>query len=134
MGADSDDGTSTIGRDILPTRLGNIALAYALDFILWSSHRSLHDFVIAIGTVLAALAISRVAYRGAVGTATRLGEKVRASIDLHRLELYERFGLKAPASLMSEEVSGRTINELVLRGTPIPDEVRARPSSSSAKC
>ena len=55
---------------------------------------------------LGAFAVSAVAYSAAIGAAVQWGSAVRASIDLHRREVYEKFGL-APADQLRRRASDR---------------------------
>jgi hypothetical protein len=65
--------------------------------------------------------VSYLLYRASVGAAERLGTERRASIDLHRLELYARLGLGEPTSLEEErEQQARAVNQFFLWGVPIP--------------
>jgi hypothetical protein len=69
--------------------------------------------------------VANLVYRFAIGAARRLGTERRASIDLHRLELYKLLGVREP--LTSAEESERiapAVNELLLYGISLPDDVR----------
>lgn len=67
--------------------------------------------------------LSYVLYRASVGAAERVGTERRASIDLHRLELYERLGVRRPESIEEErEYIARAVNRFLLWGEPIPQE------------
>jgi hypothetical protein len=68
-------------------------------------------------------------YRGAVTSAERWGERVRASIDLHRLELYRRLGVREPASAREEREIAAAVNDVLLWGVALPDAHRAQRSS-----
>lgn len=66
------------------------------------------------------------AYRGAVGAAQRWGSVVRSEIDLHRLEVYEKMGVRAPSSFSDErETLGPAVSRCILHGNRLPDELRA---------
>jgi hypothetical protein len=68
--------------------------------------------------------VGYILYRFAIGAAERLGAERRASVDLHRLELYHVLGLKKPLTADEErEKIAPAVNELLLYGRPIPDEV-----------
>jgi hypothetical protein len=71
-------------------------------------------------------------YRASIGAVERLGTERRSSIDLHRLELYERLGIRRPATL-TEERSGQAlaVNRFLLWGEPIPGWLLAKPSGQS---
>jgi hypothetical protein len=60
-------------------------------------------------------------YRMAVGAAARYGDEISASIDLHRFDLYSRFGLREPSSRKAELEFGEAINAVVLEGGTIRD-------------
>jgi len=65
--------------------------------------------------------ISYIAYRFSVGAAERWGTELRASMDLHRLELYETLGVRRPISFTDErENVARAVNRCLLWGEPIP--------------
>jgi len=70
-------------------------------------------------------------YRAAIGPAVRRGACVRASIDLHRLELYEKLGLRAPKSLSDERKLAVGLCQFLLYGRPdLGDDLwRLRPES-----
>lgn len=58
-----------------------------------------------------------------VGAATRWGSAVRAAIDLHRLELYGKLGVRLPVSFADErENIAESVNQALIYGHPIPDE------------
>jgi hypothetical protein len=65
--------------------------------------------------------VSYLLYRASIGAAERLWTERRASVDLHRLELYERLGVRRPPT-PNEERSGhaRAVNRFLLWGEPIP--------------
>lgn len=64
-------------------------------------------------------------YRIAVGAAIRWGSEVRSCMDLHRLELYERMGLRLPATKEEEARIANSINQCLLYGKPLADSTRA---------
>ncbi|HMI98675.1 MAG TPA: hypothetical protein VK488_02470 [Gaiellaceae bacterium] len=68
-------------------------------------------------------------YRQAVAALDRLGRRKRASIDLHRLELYQKLGLRLPRSFAEEHEIARAINRCLLWGWPLPEKF----SSARAK-
>lgn len=68
------------------------------------------------------LVLAYVLYRFAVGAAERLGTEQRASIDLHRRELYARLGIREPITFTEErEHIAPAVNRLFLYREPIPD-------------
>jgi len=83
---------------------------------------ALHRSVLWIGALVAAIALSYALYRLAVGAAIRWGTEVRASVDLHRLELYEKVGLRAPREFAEERTTIAPLaNACLLYGFEIPD-------------
>lgn len=71
-------------------------------------------------------ALSYVLYRLAASAEGRLGDEKRASFDLHRFELYQALGLRAPTSLVDERSTlAPAVNELLQFGGDVPDELWA---------
>lgn len=68
--------------------------------------------------------LSYLLYLGSIGAAERWGERIRASVDLHRLELYEKLGLRLPGSDAEEREIAGALNKLIFWGTPIPQFLR----------
>lgn len=67
--------------------------------------------------------VAYVLYVPMIGAAVRWGTEVRSSMDLHRLELYEKLGVRAPTSFADEAVVAGHVNRLLLYGFPPPDDV-----------
>jgi hypothetical protein len=65
-------------------------------------------------------------YRAAIGSAERLGTERRASIDVHRGELYERLGVVDVNSHNDERNVASAVNQFLLYGRRIPDAYRRR--------
>lgn len=77
-------------------------------------------------------AVGYLLYRGAIGAAVRWGTEVTASVDLHRLELYDRLGFRAPLGLGDErERIARPLNKFLLFGEDLPDDLWQLPSALS---
>jgi hypothetical protein len=57
-------------------------------------------------------------YRASVGPAAIWGDAVRASFDLHRLEMYEKLGIRDPKSFSDERQMAVRINQALLYGRP----------------
>jgi hypothetical protein len=57
-------------------------------------------------------------YRMSIGPAVRRGAVVRASIDVHRLEVYEKLGIRKPSSFSDERELGKAVGQLLLYGRP----------------
>jgi hypothetical protein len=72
------------------------------------------------------LLLSYLLYRGSLGAAERWGDVIRASVDLHRLELYDRLGLRSPQSFAEEREMASAVNNCFFWGTSIPDKFRAQ--------
>jgi hypothetical protein len=78
--------------------------------------------------------VSMAFYRASIGAAVRRGEAVRASIDIHRLELYEKMGLRAPSNFTDERtVVAPALNAALLRGDHIPDALWATPEPAASE-
>jgi hypothetical protein len=68
-------------------------------------------------------ALAYVLYRLAIGPATEWGDAVRSSIDLHRLEFYERLGVRAPMSFSDEQEIALGVNQALLYRLPLSDDL-----------
>lgn len=77
---------------------------------------------VAYPIILAAM-VSYGFYRGAVIAAVGWGTEVRASLDLHRLELYERLGVRLPASFSDERFIAWHVTQMIEFGEPLPDRL-----------
>jgi hypothetical protein len=58
-------------------------------------------------------------YRAAINPATEWGDSIRASIDLHRLEIYEKLGIRSPTSFSDERDLAQRVNQVLLYGRPL---------------
>jgi hypothetical protein len=78
------------------------------------------------------LLVSYFLYIGAISPATDWGLTVRSSIDLHRLDLYEKLGVRAPTSFSDERELAMNVNKALLFGHPLlkDDLWRAREPES----
>jgi hypothetical protein len=63
--------------------------------------------------------IGYIVYRAALPPAVNWGDAVRTSIDLHRLDLYEKLGVRAPSSFSDEREMAKHINKALLYGRPL---------------
>jgi hypothetical protein len=63
--------------------------------------------------------LAYVVYRLAIDPAAQWGDVVRSSIDLHRLELYEKLGVRAPTSFSDERELALRVNQVLLYGEPL---------------
>jgi hypothetical protein len=75
-------------------------------------------------------AIAYLLYLPTRGAAERWGSEVRASVDLHRLELYTRLGLRAPESFSDERKVAKALNQCLLYGIPLPDALHGAAAKS----
>jgi hypothetical protein len=55
------------------------------------------------------------------------GDAVRAVFDVHRLELYDKLGVRRPASPEEEQEIGRAVTRCLLYAEPIAARFRTRP-------
>ena len=68
--------------------------------------------------------------RWAAGAAVRWGSSVRSIIDLHRLELYEKLGVRLPRSFTDErENVAAQVNQALVYGRTISDQYFQAPKS-----
>jgi hypothetical protein len=75
-----------------------------------------------------------VLYRASIEPAIAWGDCVRSSIDLHRVEMYERLGIRAPTSFTDEREMATPINQLLLYGRPhLSDDLWRAAGSEKAK-
>jgi hypothetical protein len=74
--------------------------------------------------LLATAVVCVLAWRASIGAARRWGSPVRAAIDLHRLELYERLGVKTPTTFEEDRRIGLAVSRLLLYAEPLPDNCR----------
>jgi hypothetical protein len=72
------------------------------------------------------LVLAAFMYQCAIGAAERLGEAIRACIDLHRREIYTKLGLRTPTSFSDERTIAWNLNNTLLLGDPLPDELADR--------
>jgi hypothetical protein len=68
-------------------------------------------------------AVAYILYRFAIDPATEWGDVVRSSFDLHRLELYEKLGVRAPTSFSDERELAVCVNQALLYGYPLSDDL-----------
>jgi hypothetical protein len=64
-------------------------------------------------------------YRFSIDAARRQGVEMRASIDLHRLEVYERLGVRRPHSFSDERKLARRLNRFFLYAIELGDDLWA---------
>jgi hypothetical protein len=85
--------------------------------------------VLAAACLAGGIAASFCAYMAAVGAVVRWGVPVRAAIDMHRLELYTKLGLRHPETFMDEARVAKAVNRSALYGEPFTTPVRAKSES-----
>jgi hypothetical protein len=66
-------------------------------------------------------------YRLAIDPATIWGDYVRSGIDLHRLEVYEKLGVRMPTSFSDERQLAVQVNQMLLYGNPLLSDDVWRP-------
>jgi hypothetical protein len=87
----------------------------------------------AIFVFIATLVAAVLFYAQAVNMLERLGRLKRASIDLHRHELYAKLGLERPVDFTDERALNRAVNQALLWGSKLPDyrAAKAEPAERS---
>jgi hypothetical protein len=73
---------------------------------------------------IASLALAWALYNGATRAAADWGDSIRAAFDIHRLDLYEKLGVRVPVSPADELSLGRAVNRCILFAEPIDEEFR----------
>lgn len=66
-------------------------------------------------------------YLPTVGAAARWGSEVRSSFDLHRLDLYEKLGVRRPVSFSDERAVASDVNVLLVYGNHLRDDLWRTP-------
>jgi hypothetical protein len=69
---------------------------------------------------LAPLAVSVLAYSGAVRAATAYGLAIHVAFDLHRFELHKAMRLAVPDSHEAEGKANRALSDFLRQGVPVP--------------
>ncbi|HEX6702398.1 MAG TPA: hypothetical protein VF101_16845 [Gaiellaceae bacterium] len=112
---------STVGSGVVGTLL-------ALDGVIYRFHDPEWSWIHLLPTYFVLpLAAAYLLYGVSVEALLRWNERIRASIDLHRLELYDRLGVRRPASPADEERLALVVNQLLVYGEPkLPTSARAR--------
>jgi hypothetical protein len=89
---------------------------------------SMSAAILRAASVVAATAlVTWLAWRASIGAARRWGAPVRAAFDLHRLELFDRLGVKLPLTTEEDEHIGRAVSRMLLYAEPLPDACRKEP-------
>lgn len=105
-----------------------VGATYFADFVKYRSH-SLYNWLWVAGAI-ALLVTGYLLYRSAVGRAAERAARVRAGVDLHRLELYAKLGLRAPVSSSDEKAMAAAVNLLLLYRRPVPDAYLSTPHAA----
>lgn len=72
------------------------------------------------------------ALRATIRAAQEWGDSIKAAIDVHRLELYRRLGVRQPRDPEDEASTvARAVNRLLLYGEPLAKDLRIEEQSSS---
>lgn len=82
-------------------------------------------------TVVTAIPLYRTSRHLAVTAVYRWGTPTRAAVDLHRLELYDRLGLRRPTTTDDERVLSLAVNSWLRSGEHPPDHLRTAPSEAT---
>jgi hypothetical protein len=82
-------------------------------------------------TVVAAVPVYRTSRLLAVTAAYRWGTPTRAAVDLHRLELYDRLGLRRPTTTDDERALSLAVNRWLGSGENPPNGLRAASSEAT---
>lgn len=70
--------------------------------------------------------VAYVIYRFAIDAGQRWGVEIKASLDLHRLEVYDRLGIRRPLGFADErETIAPALNRFLLYAKPLPDDLWA---------
>ena len=73
-------------------------------------------------------------YRFAIDAGQRWGVEIKASLDLHRLEVYDRLGVRRPTSFTNErDTIAPALNRFFLYGMTLPDELWIAPVPEQAQ-
>lgn len=80
----------------------------------------------AVFIYIALLVAAALFYGQAVNMLERLGRLKRASIDLHRRELYDKLGVNRPVDFSDERSMARAVNKALLWGHQLPDYIAAK--------
>jgi hypothetical protein len=107
----------------------NMSLLLPVGGFALGADRLVHDSTLSILLCLIPFALGALAYHWAIGAAIRWGETVRASIDLHRRELYARLGLRTPKNFTDERQLAKCLSATLLAGDPLGDQFAERPAS-----
>jgi hypothetical protein len=74
--------------------------------------------------------LAYVLYRAAIGSAAGWGDAVRSSIDLHRIEIYEKLGVRRPTSFSDERHLAVKVSQMLLYGEPLLSDDLWRPEKA----
>jgi hypothetical protein len=77
--------------------------------------------VIWVWLYLLPFVVAYVLYKPMIGAGVRWGTEVRASMDVHRLDLYAKLGVRRPTSFTDERNVAQAVNYLLVYGVPVDD-------------
>jgi hypothetical protein len=83
------------------------------------------ELAAALGSLLAGLLLSWLAYCSALDPAEGLATRTCAAIDAHVADLYTKFEIKPGKTRAEQEKAGAALTDFIERGVAIPDELRA---------
>jgi hypothetical protein len=92
---------------------------------LW--HRpggAISTIAVEIAVVASVSVICAFMYRQLINAAIRWGNPVRAAFDVHRLELFDRLGVRRPGTRDEDIEVGRAITRMLAFGEPLPASLR----------
>jgi len=115
----------------------NGSLLAILTGLILSADRIAHDhppvWFLDVLICLAPFVVSALAYWAATSAVLRWGSVVRASMDLHRRELYEKLGLRKPRNFSDERQLAWRLNATLLVGDHLPDGLAAEPAGDDGE-
>lgn len=115
----------------------NGSLVSALTGLTLAADRIAHDpkpaWQLDVLTCAAPFALATLLYLAAVRAAMRWGSSVRASIDLHRRELYTKLGVRQPLNFSDERQIAWRLNSTLLVGDHMPDDMAAPPAPADQR-
>ncbi|MGZ5127740.1 MAG: hypothetical protein ACXWC1_33660 [Burkholderiales bacterium] len=102
-----------------------VAVVFVIDQTAWGTVPWYAAALICAAPVV----VGRLAYLAAVDAVKEWGEATRASIDLHRHELYEMLGMRRPVDFSDERGIAEALSLTMLFGDATPDEFAAATQS-----
>ncbi len=104
-------------------------VAVLLTIVVVSAQHTALWTVVLIAVVLAiSVVVARVLYELAVrASIDRWGPLVRAALDLHLLDLYDRLAVRRPSTPAEDLRVGKAVDARLVYGTLLDDDVRVEP-------